>query len=257
MASVQDSIRGEAVPLRWTTVRDPMLWAFVAALLLLFWLPELVFAMGWAKFWIQFTTQVFIWSLFAVSFNLLMGYTGMVSFGQAAYLGIGGYTAGLLLKNIAGFPFWLGLVMAPVGGALAALVIGYFCVRRTHIYLAILTLALTHCSETAYCQNATILETENIVQTSIGGKGGWAAATSAQSLAIGDRIRTRQRSRATLRLTDLYTMRLEQFTTVEIAAGLFEAKRRFRRTHWQTTPPGNLPDWALPDVFRRAPASFS
>ena len=144
MASVQDSIRGEAVPLRWTTARDPMLWAFVAALALLFWLPELILGMGWAKFWIQFATQVFIWSLFAVSFNLLMGYTGMVSFGQAAYLGIGGYTAGLLLKNIAGLSFWVGLAAAPVGGALAALVIGYFCVRRTHIYFAILTLAFGH-----------------------------------------------------------------------------------------------------------------
>ena len=79
-----------------------------------------------------------------MSFNLLMGYTGMVSFGQAAYLGIGGYTAGLLLKNIAGLSFYLGLAAAPVGGALAALVIGYFCVRRTHIYFAILTLAFGH-----------------------------------------------------------------------------------------------------------------
>jgi len=144
VATVQDSIRGEAVPQRWAGARDPMLWAFVAALALLFWLPELVLGMGWAKFWIQFTTQVFIWSLFAVSFNLLMGYTGMISFGQAAYLGIGGYTAGLLLKNIAGLSFWVGLAAAPVGGALAALVIGYFCVRRTHIYFAILTLAFGH-----------------------------------------------------------------------------------------------------------------
>src|SRR5260370_33063652 len=100
--------------------------------------------MGWAKFWIQFTTKVFIWSLFAVSFNLLMGYAGMFSFGQAAYLGIGGYTAGLLLKNIAGLSFYVGLAAAPLGRALAALIIGYFCVRRTHIYFAILTLAFGH-----------------------------------------------------------------------------------------------------------------
>jgi branched-chain amino acid transport system permease protein len=119
-------------------------WAFLAVLLLLFWLPELILSMGWAKFWIQFATQFFIWSLFGVAFNLLMGYAGMVSFGQAAYLGIGGYTAGLLLKNIAGLPFYVGLLAAPVGGALAALVIGYFCVRRTHIYFAILTLAFGH-----------------------------------------------------------------------------------------------------------------
>jgi branched-chain amino acid transport system permease protein len=145
VASVQDSVREGAMPLRPAArARDPMIWAFVAALVLLFWLPELVLYMGWAKFWIQFTTQVFIWSLFAVSFNLLMGYAGMVSFGQAAYLGIGGYTAGLLLKNIAGLPFYVGLLAAPLGGALAALIIGYFCVRRTHIYFAILTLAFGH-----------------------------------------------------------------------------------------------------------------
>ena len=145
MATVQDSIReGAAAPRRAAVLRDPMVWAFLAALALLFWLPELVLTMGWAKFWIQFATQVLIWSLFAMSFNLLMGYAGMVSFGQAAYLGIGGYTAGLLLKNIAGLSFWLALAAAPVGGALAALVIGYFCVRRTHIYFAILTLAFGH-----------------------------------------------------------------------------------------------------------------
>lgn len=145
MANLQGSIGEGAVALRRAaTARDPMIWAFLAALALLFWVPELILYMGWAKFWIQFTTQVFIWSLFGVSFNLLMGYTGMISFGQAAYLGIGGYTAGLLLKNIPGLSFYLGLAAAPVGGALAALVIGYFCVRRTHIYFAILTLAFGH-----------------------------------------------------------------------------------------------------------------
>lgn len=144
MATVQDSITEAAAPPRRATTRDPMILAFLAALVLLFWVPELILYMGWAKFWIQFTTQVFIWSLFGVSFNLLMGYTGMISFGQAAYLGIGGYTAGLLLKNIPGLSFYLGLAAAPVGGALAALIIGYFCVRRTHIYFAILTLAFGH-----------------------------------------------------------------------------------------------------------------
>jgi branched-chain amino acid transport system permease protein len=72
-----------------------------------------------------------------------MGYTGMVSFGQAAYLGIGGYATGLLLKKIAGFPFALGLIAAPVSAALAALVFGYFCIRLTHTYFAMLTLAVS------------------------------------------------------------------------------------------------------------------
>lgn len=76
-------------------------------------------------------------------------------------------------------------------------------------------------------QDAKVLAVENIVQAAKGAGGAWTPAAKEQSLAVGDRIRTRQRSRATLRLTDLYTMRLEQFTTVEIAPGLFdEAKPR-------------------------------
>lgn len=73
----------------------------------------------------------------------------------------------------------------------------------------------------APAQDAKVLDVENIVQASKG-KSGWKSATKDQSLAVGDRFRTRQRSRATLRLTDLYTMRLEQFTTVQLTPGLFE-----------------------------------
>ena len=126
-----------------TDARDKTVWIFAAALLAFFWVPEVVLAMGWAEFWILFLTEAFIWSLFAVAFNLLMGYTGLISFGQAAYLGIGGYTTGLLLKKIAGFPFALGFAAAPLVSALAALVIGYFCIRLSHIYFAMLTLAFS------------------------------------------------------------------------------------------------------------------
>lgn len=122
---------------------DNMHWVFVVTLLLCFWVPDVILYMGWAKFWITLLAEVFIWGLFAVAFNLLMGYTGMISFGQAAYLGIGGYTAGLLLKKVSGFPFALGLLAAPVSGALAALLIGYFCIRLTHTYFAMLTLAFS------------------------------------------------------------------------------------------------------------------
>jgi hypothetical protein len=126
---------------RQETGSDKTIWFFLLALVILFWAPEFILSMAWPEYWIAFLTEVFMWALFAVAFNVLMGYTGMISFGQAAYLGIGGYTAGLLLKKLAWMPFWLGLVAAPVGGALAAAVIGFFCIRRTHIYFAILTLA--------------------------------------------------------------------------------------------------------------------
>lgn len=85
MPGMQNSIRQGVLPQRQAArARDPMNWAFLAALVLLFWLPELVLHMDWARFWIQFATQVFIWSLFAVSFNLLMGYAGMISFAAIA-----------------------------------------------------------------------------------------------------------------------------------------------------------------------------
>src|SRR5512134_1720696 len=90
--------RQVTVPTR-TARRDKTTWIFLAALMLLFWVPDAILYMGWARFWITLLAEVFIWGLFAAAFNLLMGYTGMISFGQAAYLGIGGYTAGLLLKK--------------------------------------------------------------------------------------------------------------------------------------------------------------
>ncbi len=146
MATSQDSSQDGAGAMSQTqgALRDPVLWGFLVALVLLFWTPELIIYMEWADFWIIFLTEAFIWSLFAVAFNLLMGYGGLISFGQAAYLGIGGYTAGLLLKYLVWMNFYVALVAAPVGGAIAALVIGYFCIRRTHIYFAILTLAFGH-----------------------------------------------------------------------------------------------------------------
>lgn len=73
-------------------------------------------------------------------------------------------------------------------------------------------------------QQATLLEVENIVQTAKSG-GTWAPAAAGQPLALKDRIRTRQRSRATVKLTDLYTLRLDQFTTIEIAPALLGAEK--------------------------------
>lgn len=74
-------------------------------------------------------------------------------------------------------------------------------------------------------QNATVLEIQNLVQTSTGGDVEWSKAAQNQTLSIGDRIRTRQRSRTTLALTGLYTVRLDQFTTVEITPGLVSSEK--------------------------------
>jgi branched-chain amino acid transport system permease protein len=85
-------------------------------------------------------TQIAISSLFAMSLNLLLGTTGLVSFGHAAYFGIGSYGCGILMKTL-GVPFWLSFPAAGLIAAAFAVVFGFFCVRLTKIYFAMLTLA--------------------------------------------------------------------------------------------------------------------
>jgi branched-chain amino acid transport system permease protein len=93
-----------------------------------------------SRYYTFVATDVVILALFAVSLNVLLGYTGLVSFGHAAYFALGAYTCGILMKQLA-VPF---LAAFPAGGlvaAMAALVFGFFCVRLTKIYFAMLTLA--------------------------------------------------------------------------------------------------------------------
>ncbi|MBN9562860.1 MAG: branched-chain amino acid ABC transporter permease [Alphaproteobacteria bacterium] len=87
-------------------------------------------------------TQIAISALFAVSLNLLLGTTGLVSFGHVAYFGIGSYVCGILMKTY-GVPFSLALPAAALGSAGFALVVGFFCVRLIKIYFAMLTLAFS------------------------------------------------------------------------------------------------------------------
>jgi branched-chain amino acid transport system permease protein len=85
-------------------------------------------------------TQIAIYALFAMSLNLLLGTTGLVSFGHAAYFGIGSYACGILMKTL-GVPFWVAFPAAGLMSAGFALIFGFFCVRLTKIYFAMLTLA--------------------------------------------------------------------------------------------------------------------
>jgi branched-chain amino acid transport system permease protein len=84
--------------------------------------------------------QILIMGIFAMSLNLLIGYAGMVSFGHAAYFGVGAYTLGILLQKT-GLGLGAALALAVAGAALAALFIGFFCVRLGTIYFSMLTLA--------------------------------------------------------------------------------------------------------------------
>src|SRR6059036_3597609 len=86
-------------------------------------------------------TQLLVYGLFALGFNLLYGYTGLLSFGHAAYFGLGAYGAGITLAKLGVPSVWggvaVGLGLASAGGA----VIGFLCLRRRGIYFAMLTLA--------------------------------------------------------------------------------------------------------------------
>jgi branched-chain amino acid transport system permease protein len=93
-----------------------------------------------SRFYTFVATDIVILALFAMSLNLLLGYTGLVSFGHAAYFGIGAYTCALLMKN-ANAPFLPSLLAAGVMAGAFAMLFGFFCVRLTKIYFAMLTLA--------------------------------------------------------------------------------------------------------------------
>lgn len=85
--------------------------------------------------------KVLCFALFACAFNLLIGYTGLLSFGHAVFLGTAGYVAGHSIK-VWGFPPELGLVFAALAAAGLGWVIGSLAIRRSGIYFAMITLAL-------------------------------------------------------------------------------------------------------------------
>ena len=86
------------------------------------------------------TSQILVWGLFALGYNILLGYTGILSFGHAAYWGLGAYGLGLAVVHLK-VGFWLALVVGVGAATLAATLFGLFCLHRRGIYFAMLTLA--------------------------------------------------------------------------------------------------------------------
>lgn len=88
-----------------------------------------------------FVMKLMCFALFAAAFNLLLGYTGILSFGHAAFLGGAAYVAGHSMK-VWGLTPELGLLAGTASGALLGLIVGFFAIRRTGIYSTMITLAL-------------------------------------------------------------------------------------------------------------------
>ena len=84
-------------------------------------------------------TDVLVFALFAASLQFMLGVGGLASFGHAAYFGLGAYAAALAARH--GLPMGAALALAPAAAALGALAFGWFCVRLSGVYLAMLTLA--------------------------------------------------------------------------------------------------------------------
>jgi branched-chain amino acid transport system permease protein len=93
-----------------------------------------------ARHQLSILTDLLIFGLFAMSLDLIMGYTGMVSFGHAAYFGLGAYGSALVLMHL-GQPVPVALLAGALLAAVVALPVGWFSTRATGIYFAMLTLA--------------------------------------------------------------------------------------------------------------------
>ncbi len=115
-------------------VRGARTIALAAGILFLFVYPRFAGA-----FPVLLLTEIVIFALFALSFNLLFGYTGLLSFGHAAFFGLGGYAMALLVQHyqLSMIP---ALAVSMLVAGLGAAIIGFFCIRRDEIYFAMLTL---------------------------------------------------------------------------------------------------------------------
>lgn len=102
---------------------------------ILLFLPVIVDA-----FYLKLMIEVLVFALFAMSLNFLMGNGGIISFGHAAYFGLGAYGAALAVAHY-NVSMEIGLVLAPIVAGLGAAIFGYFIVRLSGVYLAMLTLA--------------------------------------------------------------------------------------------------------------------
>jgi branched-chain amino acid transport system permease protein len=95
-----------------------------------------------SKFYIFLGTSALVLALWAVSYNLMLGYTGMVSFAHAAYYGVGAYTVAFLFKRYS-LPALEGLILAPLVAGLVGFLTGLVALRAVRLYFSLLTLAIS------------------------------------------------------------------------------------------------------------------
>lgn len=97
--------------------------------------------LGLSSYWMHIFILVIMWSVIGIAWNLLGGYCGQVSFGHAAFFGVGAYTSGILYSKL-GMSAWWGLPLSIIVVTLFALVIGFICLRLKGPFFALGTLAM-------------------------------------------------------------------------------------------------------------------
>jgi len=116
-----------------------LIWRYKFALLILVFL--LIFPYFASLYHLRLLTEVFIFTVFAISYNLLLGYTGIVSLGHALFFGLGGYLGGLLMLEV-GLPFLLVIPVILVVSVVLSVIIGFLTLRVKAIFFAVFTLAI-------------------------------------------------------------------------------------------------------------------
>jgi branched-chain amino acid transport system permease protein len=95
------------------------------------------------EFWRRFLTEILIWGLLAMSSDILIGYTGMVSFGHSAFFGLGMYGTAAALLTVSPPNLWLGIVYGLAAAGVVAAFVAFFATRLRDIYFSITTLVFS------------------------------------------------------------------------------------------------------------------
>jgi branched-chain amino acid transport system permease protein len=115
----------------------PLLWALIAALLVLAVFPQVA-----ERYYVQLATKMMLMAIFALSLDLLVGYTRLVSLGHAAFFGLAGYALAILQRDLGLVSLWTTLPMTIAFTALVALLVGALAIRTSGIYFIMVTLAI-------------------------------------------------------------------------------------------------------------------
>ena len=108
------------------------------------------------EFYLELFTHIMVLGIFAMSLDLLIGYTGLVSFGHAAFFGLAGYLLAIITPESEAMSLWVSLPVCLAGVALAALAIGWFSVRTSGIYFIMITLAFAQMAFYYFNENVAL-----------------------------------------------------------------------------------------------------